>query len=386
MKSIKSLKNLKNKRVLVRVDYNVSLKNGKIVDPARILASVPTIEYLLKVGAQVILLAHLGRPNGQIVPELSLQPIAKYLAKILGRSVKFVDSMTKDERLVVKDKLVMLENIRFYAGEEKNDKIFTKQLASLADIFVLDGFGVAHRSSASVTGLTKYLPSYAGLLLEKEVQTLGKIMSKPKAPFLLFVGGAKMETKVPVLKKLSTKTDLIFLGGGVANTFWAAQGFGVGKSLVDAKYGTLLKQLSKKYDVIYPLDVIVGNLAGTKFRTVEVGNTPHQICAVDEGIYDVGPKTIKALEFYFKSAQTILWNGAMGMMEQKSYAGGSLALARAIVKNSSAKCLTVAGGGETLAAINQAKVSQKFRFISTGGGAMLEFLSGKKLAGIVNLK
>ncbi len=389
LRTLKQLKNLKNKRILVRVDFNVPVKinplahaQGKVIDDSRIKASLPTIEYLLKKGAKVILVSHLGRPKG-VDKGLSLKVIAKRLEEILSQEVIFTE-LTKFAKLAKLPKLTLLENIRFFSDEEKNDPKFAEELASLADIFVLDGFAVAHRDSASVSGVAKFLPAYAGLLLEKEIVGLSKVMEKPKKPLVVVLGGAKVETKAPVLKNLLSKADYILIGGGIFNTYLKAQGYKVGGSLVDDKYLQETLKYCNKMKVIKPVDVVVGDKNGKNFKTMKI-NSKFEIQNSKLSIYDIGPETIRLYAEYIKKAQTLVWNGAMGYFEQRPYHHGTLAIARLVASRAKGKAFGVIGGGETLQAMEMVKMSEFVDLVSTGGGAMLEFLSGKKLPGLKHL-
>lgn len=398
IKSIKKAKNLSGKRVLVRVDFNVPIKNGKVLDGTRLLASIPTIEYLLERGAKVILVTHIGRPEGKTVAALSVTPVVKRLSELLKTNVGKIEIEEIKKKLKKLDSnqslksnsrsphVVMLENIRFHPGEEKNDLTFAKELANLGDLFVLDGFAVAHRAAASVAGVAKYLPSYAGLLLEKEITGLERVTKRPKKPFTLVLGGAKMETKVPIMKYLLPKVSHILVGGGIVNTYLSARGYRVGDSLVDKKFKKIALALCKKKKVIIPLDVIVGDMKGKSYRRVLIGKKPHVICKKSEAILDVGPATIRLYAGYIKKAKTVVWNGAMGYFEQKPYHHGTLAIARLVASRSKGKAFGVIGGGETLQAMDMVGMGEYVDLISTGGGAMLEYLGGKKLPGIEALR
>lgn len=376
--SLKNIKNLKGKRVLVRVDFNVALKKGKVLEESKIKASLPTLQYFLKKKAQIILITHVGRPEGKVVPELSVKPIAKVLSKMLKKKVKIVDRKSE----IQNNEVVMLENIRFFEGEEKNSDEFTRQIASIADVFVLDGFAVAHREAASVTGVTKYLPSYAGFLVQKEVEGLNKILHKPKHPAIFIVGGAKIETKLPVIKNILKIADAVLVGGAIFNTYLKAKGYGVGASLVDDGFEKEAISTFSKKKIFKPIDVIVGDKKGKKVRVVEIEKTPHTICAGEEMILDIGPETVKQFEKIISKAKTLVWNGAMGFFEVPVYANGTYEIVRALVTKSHKGAYTVVGGGESILVLDQMNVKKKITFVSTGGGAMLEYLSGKKLPGL----
>ncbi len=388
--SLKQLKNIKGKRVLVRVDFNVPLKNKKITDNSRIKSSGLTLNYLRKMGAKVIVVTHLGRPEGKVVPEFSLKPLVKELSKILTGmkekpiKIKLVELNTKTSGVVEKMKagdMVMLENIRFHQGEEKNDPAFAKELASLADLFVLDGFAVAHRSAASVSGVARYLPAYAGFLLSQEINQLDKLLDKPKKPFVAIIGGAKIETKLPVVKNILKKASTVLLGGAIVNTYWQTKGYGVGSSLVDQ--GVEKKSLTAltQKQVILPLDVIVGDILGKKIRVVDIQKKPHAICSAGEAILDIGPATVELFTKYITKAKTVVWNGAMGYFEVSAFATGTFEVARAVAGQR--RLFTLVGGGETLLVMDTLKQPSQNYITSTGGGAMLEYLSGVKLPGVV---
>ncbi len=391
LRSIRQLKSLKNKRVLVRVDFNVPIKKGKVTEDSRLKASLPTIEFLMNKGAQVILVTHVGRPEGKKDPALSVKPIAKRLKELLGIKELRIIELDKAKKLEIGNwklnngEVMMLENIRFYPGEEKNDAQFSKELASIADLYVLDGFAVAHRASASVVGVTKYLPSYAGLLLEQEINGLEKVMKKPRAPFVLVLGGAKMETKVPIMKHLLPRVDHVLIGGGIVNTYLKAAGYKVGDSLADSGREKEALVLCKKKKVVLPHDVIVGKRDGSGARHVMIEKYPHQICKKGEEILDIGPATIRLYASFIRKAATLLWNGAMGYFEQKPFDIGTLSIARLIASRSNGKAYGVIGGGETLQAMELTRMSEYVDLVSTGGGAMLEYLGGKKLPGVVAL-
>lgn len=376
--SLKNIKNLKGKRVLVRVDFNVALKKGKVLEESKIKASLPTLQYLLKKKAQIILITHVGRPEGKVVPELSVKPIAKVLSKMLKKKVKIVDRKSE----IQNNEVVMLENIRFFEGEEKNSDEFVRQIASIADMFVLDGFAVAHREAASVTGVTKYLPSYAGFLVQKEIEGLDKVLQKPKHPEVFVIGGAKIETKLPVIKNIVKIADAVLVGGAIFNTYLKAKGYGVGASLVDDGFEKEAIFTFSKKKIFKPIDVIVGDKKGKKVRVVEIENIPHTICAGEEMILDIGPETVKQFEKIISKAKTLVWNGAMGFFEVPVYANGTYEIVRALVTKSHKGAYTVVGGGESILVLDQMNVKKKITFVSTGGGAMLEYLSGKKLPGL----
>lgn len=391
LQKLSSLKKLANKTVLVRVDFNVPLKNGKVIDDSRIVASLPTINYLRKQKARVVLMAHLGRPKGKFDKEFSLKPVANLLGKKNKQSVKLVElgngevepkkfqNVKKEIEKMKPGQVVMLENTRFLSGEESNDPNLSQILASLADLFVFDGFAVAHRAAASVSGVAKFLPTYAGLLMASEVENLSAIMQKPKRPFVAVVGGAKMETKIPVLKSLVKSADKILVGGGIVNTVLVARGYGIGDSIYEKELFGAAKNIAKNKKIILPVDLVVGDKTGNSWRVVEIGKKPLEICGKDEAIFDIGPASIALFESELSKAKSALWNGAMGWFEQAPYNEGTNAIAFALAKS---KAFTVAGGGETVEVLLAKKLDKKISFISTGGGAMLEFISGAKLPGV----
>lgn len=380
LKSIKSAKHLLGQRVLVRVDFNVPVKNSQVVDNYKIQASLPTIKFLLHSGARIILVSHLGRPVKK-EKNFSLLPVAKELEKLIGSKVRFGRLEDRDDW--DGEKFVMLENIRFYKGEETNDPKFAKQLSQLADIFVLDGFAVAHRDSASVSGVTKFLPSYAGLLLMAEVDGLSKIIEKPKQPMVLMLGGLKIETKLQILKNLLPKADNVLLAGEIFNTYLWAKGYNVGSSLVDKKLKDIVLNCIKNKKIITPIDVVVGTDKGKNARVVSLDKK--LVLKKDESIFDIGPKTILLFAKYLKTAKTLIWNGALGKFEQSPYQHGTYALVNLFASRSKGRAFGVCGGGETLEILRHLNLLNEIDLVSTGGGAMLDFLSGKKLPGLKNL-
>lgn len=384
MRSIKIMTQLANKRILVRVDFNVPIKNGKVLEDARLRFSLPTIHYLLKKKTKVILVTHIGRPDGKVVKELSVAPVAKRLEKLLKKKIDIFQ--ISDFRLMNRMRaghVVMIENIRFFPGEEKNDLAFAKELASLADIFVLDGFAVAHRDAASVSGIQKHLPSYAGLLLEREIHGLDRLLTKPKHPFVAIIGGAKSETKIPVIARLFPVADTIAIGGTIVATLLKAKGYDVGGSLVDTAMERKILSTARSKKIAQPIDVVVGKKDGQHHRIVSIQKKPHVICGADEGIFDVGPKTLALYASEIARAKTIVWNGALGYFEQKPYDRGTKTVAKHIADRSNKRGVyAVIGGGETIQVMEQIGRMKDISFVSTGGGAMLEYLGGKKLPGI----
>ncbi|MFA5770986.1 MAG: phosphoglycerate kinase [Patescibacteria group bacterium] len=380
LKSIKEAKHLFGQRVLVRVDFNVPVKNGQVLDNFKIQASLSTIKFLLHNGARVILVSHLGRPVKK-EKKFSLLPIAKELEKLIGIKVWFDSLENRDDW--EGEKLVLLENIRFYKGEKTNDSKFAKQLSQLADVFVLDGFAVVHRDCASVSGVAKHLPSYAGLLLMAEVDGLSKVISNPKQPMVLMLGGLKIETKLLILKNLLPKASKILIAGEIFNTYLWAKGHEIGNSVVDKKLKNTVLLYLKNKKIVMPIDVVVGTDKGKNARVVMLDKK--LVLKKDESVFDVGPKTILLFSKYLKTAKTLIWNGAMGMFEQSPYQYGTYALVRLFANRSKGKAYGVCGGGETVEILRRLNVLNEVDLVSTGGGAMLDFLSGSKLPGLKNL-
>ena len=380
---------LKNKTILVRADFNVPQDESfRITDDTRISATLPTIEYLLENGAKkVILMSHLGRPDGKRVEKYSLKPVAQRLKELLGKEVKFFnDCVSQDLKQQIQaagEKLVLLENLRFHAEEEANDPTFAKNLAGLADIFVNDAFGTAHRAHASTEGVTHYLKSAAGFLLQKEIEYLGKAVSNPEKPFVVILGGAKVSDKIGVIENLLPKCDRIIIGGGMAYTFLKAKGLSIGNSKLEKDKldlaGSILKKATQlKKEIVLPIDHIVVDKIDPQAKVETVGeNIPDAKIAVD-----IGPKSIALFEDKLKDSRTIVWNGPLGIFEMDAFSQGTLAIAKFI---SGLKATTVIGGGDTAAAMAKFKLEAKMTHISTGGGASLEFLEGKTLPGIAAL-
>lgn len=396
---ITDVKNLKNKRVIVRADFNVPVKNGKVEDNFRLKKALPTIEYLLNKGAKVILMSHLGRPTpGKFDKKLSLEPIAKELAHLLKRRVVLIPDVHK---LTAKDSVssqileqiyktsenhvTILENIRFIKGEEENDLIVAKKLASTANLFVMDGFAVAHRDCSSVTGIAEFLPAFGGLLVGEEVAGLDRAIQNPKKPLVVVLGGAKCETKIPVLKNLLPRATHILVGGGIANTFLWAKGYNVGNSLVDKNYRKEILKICSNKKVVVPVDVVIGDVNG-KNTTATIINSKFKITNKKFGIYDIGPQTVELFSKFIRKANTLVINGALGYFEVKPYHHGTFALSRLVANRSKGKAFGVAGGGETVEILDKLEIMNNLDLVSTGGGAMLEYLSGKKLPGLKILK
>ena len=378
------------KKVLVRVDFNVPLNDkGEITDDTRITASLPTIKYLLEQKAAVILMAHLGRPKGQVKPELSLAPVAKHLGKLLGKKILFAPDCIGEAAKAAASKLkaghiLLLENLRFHKEEEKNDMEFAEQLASLADLYVNDGFGVSHRAHASVEGVTHFLPAAAGFLLEKEIQYVGQAVTNPLHPFVAIIGGAKVSDKIGVISNLLDKVDTLLIGGGVANTFLAAQGHKMGKSLVEEDKLELAKELlakakKNKVKMLLPTDLVMAAAFAPDAEHVTEG-VKH--LNQDYMALDIGAETSKAYAEALKDAKMIVWNGPMGVFEMDAFCKGTEAVAKAVAKS---RAVSIVGGGDSVAAIEKLGLAKRITHISTGGGASLEYLEGKVLPGVAAL-
>jgi len=380
---------LKNKSVLVRADFNVPQdENLNITDDTRIRATIPTIKYILKSRAKkLILISHLGRPDGKVVAKYSLKPVAQRLKELLGEPVSFLNDCVgdtiKEEVGASKERVVLLENLRFHPEEEANDANFAQQLASLADVFVNDAFGTAHRAHASTEGVAHYLKSAAGFLLEKEIQYLGHAIDNPQRPFMVILGGAKVSDKIGVIENLLPKCDAIIIGGGMSYTFLKAQGKSIGNSKLEKDKLDLAKEILDKAkllskDIVLPIDHLVVDKIDPAAKVEIVGeNIPEGKIAVD-----IGPKTIVLFESKLKSAKTIVWNGPLGIFEMDPFSKGTQEIAKFI---STLKATTIIGGGDTAAAMAKFKLEDKMTHISTGGGASLEFLEGKTLPGIAAL-
>jgi phosphoglycerate kinase len=380
---------LHNKRVLVRVDFNVPLEAGRVTDNTRIRAALPTIQYLIDHGARVILMSHLGRPKGKVKEELRLDPVARELEGLLGRPVHKVNDCIGPEveaavAALKPGEVLLLENLRFYPEEEKNDPEFARKLASLADLYVNDAFGAAHRAHASTEGVAHYLPAAAGFLLQKEIETLGKALADPERPFVAIIGGAKVSDKISVIRNLLTKVDTLIIGGGMANTFLRAKGYAMGRSLVEEDQVPLAQELMATAEqqgvkMLLPRDLVVAQ----EFKA----DAPHQVVAasaVPDGwmALDIGPETAQDFANALTGARTVVWNGPMGVFEMEPFAHGTEAVARAVA---AVDGMTIVGGGDSVAAVEKMGVAEKIGHISTGGGASLEFLEGKALPGVVAL-
>jgi phosphoglycerate kinase len=378
---------LAGKRVLIRADLNVPVKDGKVTSDKRIRASMPTVEYALKKGAKVMLMSHLGRPEeGVYSEENSMKPVADVLSSLLGKRVPLVTDYLEKAPQLNNGDLVLFENVRFNKGEKKNKEELAKKYASLADVFVMDAFGTAHRAEGSTTGVGTYAPvAAAGLLLAEELDALGKALANPKRPLVAIVAGSKVSSKLTVLENLSKVVDQLIVGGGIANTFIAAAGYNVGKSLYEADLIDTAKSLIKSAkargaDIPVPTDVVVAKeFAETAKATIKKVSE----VADDEMILDIGPETAKRLADMLKQAGTIVWNGPVGVFEFDQFGEGTKTLALAIAES---PAFSIAGGGDTLAAVQKYNISDKVSYISTGGGAFLEFLEGKKLPAVEMLE
>jgi len=381
---------VKGKRVFVRVDFNVPLDDeGNITDDTRIKAALPTITYLIENEAKVILASHLGRPKGKFNPKYSLAPVAKRLSELLNKEVIFASDCIgpQVEELVNKmnpKDVLLLENLRFYPQEEENDREFAKKLAGLADIYINDAFGTAHRAHASTAGIAEYLPSGAGFLMQKEIEIMGKALENPERPFVAVLGGAKVSDKIGVITNLLNKVDSLLIGGGMAFTFLKAKGYEIGKSLLEEDKIELARSLMKEaeekgVDLVLPEDIVVTEeiKEGSPYKTVSSSEIPSNLIGVD-----IGEKTREKFAQIIKRAKLVVWNGPMGVFEIRSFAEGTLAIAKAMAESGA---ITIVGGGDSAAAVEQLGFADKMTHISTGGGASLEFLEGKELPGVAVL-
>lgn len=381
---------VQGKRVLVRVDFNVPMdENKQITDDTRVRAVIPTIKYLMEKGAKVILASHLGRPKGQVNEKYSLAPVAAHLGKILGKQVVMAKDCIGPEAQSAVAQLqpgdvALLENVRFYAEEEKNVESFAKDLASLAEIYVNDAFGTAHRAHASTAGVTKFLPAVAGYLMQKEIEFMGKALQNPDRPFVAIIGGAKVSDKIGVIENLLNKVNTLIIGGGMANTFLRANGLNVGKSLVEEDKLELAQNLislaeTQGVNLLLPVDVVAAAAfaADAEHKNMSVADIPADWMALD-----IGTETTKMYAKAIEEAKTVIWNGPMGVFEMEPYAQGTMAVATALA---GIQAITIVGGGDSVAAVEKAGVAKQMTHISTGGGASLEFLEGKELPGVVAL-
>ncbi len=385
---------LSNKRVLLRVDYNVPIQNGKVSDATRIAKSAPTITRLLDAGAKVILLSHLGRPDGKVMPEFSLAPLLPEIEKFLGGKVLFSPDCVGDNALsalrhLKAGEILLLENLRFHAGEEKNDPAFATQLAALGDIYVNDAFSAAHRKHASTYGLARLLPCAGGILMQQEIEALSCALENPARPAMAVVGGSKVSSKIDVLNNILPRVDVLAIGGGMANTFLLAQGMEIGKSFCDRESADVARAVMQKAkemgkEILLPIDAACApelkpNALAQYF--------PANAIPKDQMILDIGPDTAKLWAEKITRVKTILWNGPLGVFETPPFDAGTNAVAKAVAKSTKSKTLlSVAGGGDTVAALESAGVVQDFSFVSTAGGAFLEWIEGKELPGVAALR
>lgn len=391
VKTIKQAKNIRGKTVFLRADFNVPVKRGRITEDYKIISGLATIRFLLRYGCKIIISTHLGDPAGKIKLDLSTKPIAKRLEKLVGKKVAFIpdcigDKVKKEVSGMKPGQIILLENLRFHKEEEQNDKVFARQLADLADIYINNAFAVSHRDHASVSAIKKYLPAYAGLLIEEELVNINRAI-KPVKPLVVVIGGAKISTKLPIISKFIKNAQHILVGGAIANDFLKNLGYEVGKSLTgnDRKMGKKLMRLYEKFGnkkIILPLDFLVsvkkdgqGSLAVKSINKI----------LKKDYIYDIGPKTILFYSKYLKQAETIIWNGPMGLFENEKFKTGTLSIARVIASHSSGKAFGIVGGGETIEALKITKMTGYVDWVSTGGGAMLEYLSGQKMPGLKGL-
>ena len=392
MKYIKNLENLNKKIVLLRLDLNVPLRNGEILDQTRIDKILPILSFLIKKKSKILVVSHIGRPKGKVDKDLSLKPICENLEKKLNKRISLIQDDILDlkkENLFINsnEQIIFLENIRFYDEEEKNDCNFSKNLSRLADIFVNDAFSCSHRAHASISKITEFLPSYAGIQLEKEINALTKITTEIKKPISCIIGGSKISTKVGIIKNLIPKFDNIIIVGGMANNILNYKGHPIGKSIKEINIEILVEEIfktAKNYSckILYPEDVVVGKSMSGNGEIKLLNNVKN-----DDFILDIGPKTINKIKDIIENSKTILWNGPAGYFENPSFALGSIEIAKKIVeKNKNDGFFSVAGGGDTIAVINQINALKNFNFVSTAGGAFLEFLEGKELPGIKALK
>ncbi|WP_100332288.1 phosphoglycerate kinase [Bacillus xiapuensis] len=388
-KTVKDV-DVKGKRVFCRVDFNVPMKDGKVTDDTRIRAALPTIQYLSGQGAKVILASHLGRPKGEVKEELRLTPVAARLSELIGKEVKKVDeaygeAVEAEIGQMQNGDLLLLENVRFYPGEEKNDADLARSFAALADVYVNDAFGAAHRAHASTAGIAEHLPAVAGFLMEKELDVLGRALSQPERPFTAIIGGAKVKDKIGVIDHLLDKVDHLIIGGGLAYTFIKAQGHEIGKSLLEEDKIDLAKQFMKKAEdkgvtFLMPVDVIAADQFSEEAETKQVGI---EEIPADWMALDIGPKTSELYKETIQKSKLVIWNGPMGVFEMDKFANGTKAVAEALAE--AEHTYSVIGGGDSAAAVEKFQLAEQMSHISTGGGASLEFMEGKQLPGVVAL-
>lgn len=383
---------IKGKKALVRCDFNVPMQDGKITDDIRITSALPTIKYLIEGGAKVILMSHMGRPKGEAKMEFTLKPVADRLSELLGQDVTFISAAEVVNQEVAdaaaaleEGQVMLLENVRFRKEETKNEEGFSKELAQLGDIFVNDAFGTAHRAHCSTAGVADYLPAVSGFLIEKEVQFLGGAVENPERPFVAIMGGAKVGDKIPVIENLINKVDTLIIGGGMSYTFFKAMGMEIGTSILDEPSLELAKELMVKakeagVDMILPVDVVCAKEFANDSETItcDIDAIPADMMGLD-----MGPKSVAAVKKVLAEAKTVVWNGPMGVFEMSSFAGGTIGVAEALAES---EAVTIIGGGDSAAAVEQFGFADKMTHISTGGGASLEFLEGKVLPGIAVLE
>ena len=386
MKSIKDQKNLDKKKVLLRLDLNVPLKNGSITDETRINKIIPIIDFLIKEQSKIIIISHVGRPKGKVIMDLSLKPICENVEKKINKKISLVkedifklkkEDLFKDPN----DQIVFLENIRFYKEEEKNDTNFAQHLAKLADLYVNDAFSCSHRAHASVSKITEFLPSFAGLQLETEISALKKVTTEIKKPITCIIGGSKISTKIGIIKNLISKFDNIIIVGGMANNIIKYKGNQIGKSIKEENCDLMIKEIfetlkSHSCKIIFPEDVLIGKNLDDEPQIKQLNNIND-----DDIILDIGPKTLDKIKRIIENSETVLWNGPAGYFENPNFANGSYDIAKAI-SNKNNSIYSVVGGGDTIALINKIKLIENFNFVSTAGGAFLEYLEGKELPGI----
>ena len=385
---------LTGKRVLTRVDFNVPLENDKVADDTRITAAIPTIQKIITSGAKAILMSHLGRPKGETKPDLSLKPVAKRLWQLMGRKVYFcedcVGAAAKKSIAKLSDgEIILLENLRFHRGEEKNDPEFARALAKLGDVYINDAFGTAHRAHASTEGITRFIePSAAGYLMKKELDYLGMALEDPAKPFVAILGGAKISGKIDVISNLLDKVDDLLIGGGMAFTFFKAKGYEIGNSLLeedkisDASNIMMLAE-HRKVNFVLPIDIVVTpdlDLDPPSLETIGAAGMGKDVVGVD-----IGPRTVEHFKSIIQAAGTVIWNGPMGIFEKKPFAAGTFEVARTLAEATDKGCITIVGGGDSASAVSRAGLAERMSHVSTGGGASLEFLEGKTLPGVAAL-